>query len=131
MYLLTNDKYTSSITAYQQISKIASMKFGPTFLLKGVVILLGIAVLALCVYALPRAIGSIDFGGYDPILLGMYITAVPFIFALYQTLKLLGYIDKNIAFSELSVTALKNIKYCAITISAMYAAGMPYIFYVA
>jgi hypothetical protein len=31
----------------------------------------------------------------------------------------------------LSVRALKNIKYCAITISALYAAGMPYIFYAA
>lgn len=107
------------------------MKKGSTIFLKIVIYLLGIGVLALCVYVLPRVIGSIDVAGYDPILLGMYIPAIPFFLALYQALKLLDYIDNNQAFSALSVRALKTIKYCAIAISAMYAAGMPYIFYVA
>jgi hypothetical protein len=61
----------------------------------------------------------------------MYIPAIPFFFALFQTLKLLNYIDKNIAFSKASIRALKYIKYCGIFISVMYAAGMPYIFSVA
>jgi hypothetical protein len=43
----------------------------------------------------------------------------------------LVYIDKHQAFSELSVAALRKIKYCAVTISALYAAGMPWIFRVA
>ena len=55
----------------------------------------------------------------------MYAAAIPFYFALYQAFKLLSYIDKNKAFSELSVKALKNIKYCAITISSLYVLGMP------
>ncbi|MDQ0088644.1 hypothetical protein J2T12_002054 [Paenibacillus anaericanus] len=55
----------------------------------------------------------------------MYAAAIPFYFALYQSFKLLSYIDKNQAFSVLSVTALKNIKYCAITISTLYLLGMP------
>ncbi len=54
-----------------------------------------------------------------------------FFFALYQTLKLLGYIDKNQAFSELSVKVLKNIKYCAITISALHVSFMPLLFLIA
>ncbi|EHA30494.1 hypothetical protein BSSC8_23730 [Bacillus subtilis subsp. subtilis str. SC-8] len=58
----------------------------------------------------------------------LYVTAIPFYFALYQAFKLLSYIDKNKAFSGLSVRALKNIKYCAVTISIFYAAGMP-VFY--
>ncbi len=58
----------------------------------------------------------------------LYVTAIPFYFALYQGFKLLSYIDKNKAFSGLSVRALKNIKYCAVTISIFYAAGMP-VFY--
>ncbi len=107
------------------------MKRGSTLFLRGVVILMGGGVLALCIFVLPRIIGSIDLGGYDPILLGMYVPAIPFFFALYQTLKLLGLIDANNAFSEASVTVLKNIKYCAIAIGALYSAGMPYIFYVA
>ena len=62
-----------------------------------------------------------------PVLIGAYISAIPFFVALYQALKLLGYIDKNKAFSELSVRALKNIKYCAITISIIYAVLIPFV----
>ena len=46
-------------------------------------------------------------------------------------MKLLNYIDKNKVFSDASIKALKNIKYSAIAISLLYAAGMPYILYVA
>lgn len=59
------------------------------------------------------------------VLIDMYAAVIPFYFALYQAFKLLSYIDKNQAFSELSVKALKNIKYCAITISTLYLLGMP------
>src|SRR5699024_4313645 len=58
-----------------------------------------------------------------PILIGLYVTGIPFFLALYKALKLLTYIDKNNAFSERSVYALKYIKYCAITISVIYAIG--------
>ncbi|OIS71489.1 hypothetical protein A4A35_21120, partial [Bacillus subtilis] len=61
----------------------------------------------------------------------LYVTAIPFYFALYQAFKLLSYIDKNKAFSGLSVRALKNIKYCAVTISIFYAAGMPVFYLIA
>ena len=61
----------------------------------------------------------------------MYVSAIPFFIALYQALKLLGFIDKNIAFSELSVKALGHIKYCGVAISLLYIVGMPYIFYAA
>ncbi len=107
------------------------MKQGSTLFLKFVIGLMGLAALAFCTIVLPRVIGEINTGGYDPILLGMYITALPFFIALYQGMRLLSFIDRNIAFSESSVKALKYIKYCALTISALYAAGMPYIFYVA
>ncbi len=107
------------------------MKNGSTLFLKLVIYLMGLAVLVLCLFVLPRVIGSIDLGGYDPILIGMYLPAIPFFIALNYGLKLLSYIDKNIAFSELSVKALKYIKYCAVAISLFYIAGMPYIFHVA
>lgn len=61
----------------------------------------------------------------------LYAAAIPFYFALYQAFKLLSYIDQNKAFSELSVRALKNIKYCAITISILFAAGMPLFYLIA
>lgn len=107
------------------------MKRGSTIFLRGVVIVIGLVVLALCVFGLPYAIGSIEWGGYDPILLGLYVPAVPFFFALHQSLKLLNNIDNNQAFSQVSVNAFRNIKYCALIISGLFVAGMPYIFHVA
>lgn len=109
------------------------MKNGSTLFLRAVIIMIGAIVLAMCVLGLPLLIKS-ELGGdfdYGFIFLGMYLPAVPFFFALHQGLKLLGYIDKNEAFSSDSVKALKNIKYCSLTISGLYATGMPYIFYVA
>lgn len=107
------------------------MKQGSTLFLKSVIFLIGIAVLGFCIFGLPRVIGTISWGGYDPILIGMYITAVPFFIGIFQTLKLLNYIDQNKAFSDLSIKALKYIKYCAYIICVFYAIEMPYIFYVA
>ena len=104
------------------------MKPGSTLFLKGVVICLGITVLVLC-YLI--AINLDNVGPYRLILLGMYVPAVPFFVALYQAMRLLSLIDKGKAFSKLSIRALNIIKYCALIISALYAAGMPYIYIVA
>lgn len=107
------------------------MNRGSTIFLRGAVVFIGLVVLALCVFALPAGIRTDQVGGYRHILLGLYVPAVPFFVALYQALKLLGYIDRNQAFSDLSVRALKYIKYCALTISGLFLAGMPYVFHVA
>ncbi|WP_274364714.1 DUF2975 domain-containing protein [Paenibacillus thermotolerans] len=110
------------------------MKQGTTLFLKAAVILMGIPVLALCIFLVPEIA---DFAAelYPDtaylkylVFIDLYASAVPFYLALYQAFKLLSYIDKNRAFSELSVTALKKIKYCAIAISILHALGMP-IFY--
>jgi hypothetical protein len=109
------------------------MKKTSTLFLKAVICFLALAVLAFCIFALP-AIGksmviefpSIRYLEYS-VLIG-YLSAIPFFIALYQALKLLNLIDKNTAFSEVSVKALKNIKYCAIVISILYAAGLPFFY---
>lgn len=103
--------------------------------MKGVVIGIGLLVLAICVFGLPQLImaersAGMDFD-YGAIFLGLYAPAIPFFIALYQALRLLGYIEKDKAFSQLSVGALKYIKYCALAISGLFTAGMPYIFYIA
>ncbi|MDU0200940.1 DUF2975 domain-containing protein [Paenibacillus sp. MAH-36] len=113
------------------------MKRGTTLFLKIAVILIGIPILALCIFLVPKFgnfAGGLypDFAYMKPLVLtDMYAAAIPFYIALYQAFKLLSYIDKNQAFSELSVTALKNIKYCAITISALYLLGMPLYYLIA
>ena len=106
------------------------MRQGSTLFLKVVIYIIGLAVLALCVI-----IGGVTISGNAgmnlPILLVMGVAAIPFFIGLYQGVLLLRYIDKNTAFSEMSVKGIRNIKYCAFTISVLYAAGMPYIIYVA
>ncbi|WP_203247327.1 DUF2975 domain-containing protein [Sporosarcina beigongshangi] len=111
------------------------MKRGSTLFLKTAVILMGMPVLALCtfgVYQLANNPVNPDYAHIlYPILIGMYVSAIPFFIALYQAFKLLNYIDNNQSFSELSVTALKNIKFCAMTISGLYMIILPFVFLVA
>lgn len=117
------------------VKKANYMKRGSTAILRAVIILIGSIVMAICIFGLPRLIMSelatgADFD-YGPILLGLYVTAIPFFFALYQALQLLSFIDNNQAFSDGSVRALMFIKYCAYVISGLFTIGMPYIFYIA
>ncbi|BET54952.1 DUF2975 domain-containing protein [Bacillus subtilis] len=108
-----------------------------TIFLKIALVLIGIPILALCIFLVPKVANysaelfpNIAYIKYL-VFIYLYVTAIPFYFALYQAFKLLSYIDKNKAFSGLSVRALKNIKYCAVTISIFYAAGMPVFYLIA
>lgn len=107
------------------------IKKGPTLVLKAATVVLGLIVLALCIFALPSIWkgGSVEYPEINNVLLliviGLYATAIPFYFALWQVLKLLNFIDKDTVFSDLSLKALKNIKYCAIIIGVLYMGGVP------
>jgi hypothetical protein len=111
------------------------MKRGSTLFLRMAVFLIGTPVLALAIFGitwLPKNPANPDYAYMlYPIVIGMYVSAIPFFVALYQAFKLLSYIDKNQAFSELSVKALKNIKICAMTISGLYLVILPFVFLVA
>jgi hypothetical protein len=107
------------------------MKQGSTLFLRGVVILIGLLVLALCLFVLPIGIRESASGMYRPLLLGMYVPAIPFFLALYQGWKLLGHIDADKAFSDHSVRSLNLVKYYALSIGIMYTLGLPYIYVVA
>ena len=60
----------------------------------------------------------------DPLIIYTYIGSIPFFVALYQAFKLLGYVDGNKVFSQSSVNAVRNIKYCAITFSGFIVLGL-------
>ncbi|XRD23398.1 DUF2975 domain-containing protein [Lysinibacillus fusiformis] len=98
-----------------------NVKLSSTFFLKIVAFLIGIAVLAVCVYWLPQAAirdAKVRPGDYSiyPLLLCAYGICITFSVALFQAYKLLSYIDLNNAFSELSLKSLKVIKKCAFTV---------------
>ena len=107
-----------------------------TMFLKIAVIMLGIPVAALSVLLLPwiardAAQSSIRMAYVIyGILILMYISVVPFFAALYQGFRLLGYIDSNKAFSELSLKSIQKIRSCA-AISIIYLFAMPLFYIVA
>ncbi|EMN7730864.1 MULTISPECIES: DUF2975 domain-containing protein [Bacillus cereus group] len=114
-----------------------NLKRSSTTFLKVIIFLVGIAVLALCIFLVPE-MANFAANLYPNITLikylafiVMYGAAVPFYVALYQAFNLLQYIDENTAFSELSVKALKNIKRCAVTISGLYVLGLPLFHFIA
>ena len=107
------------------------MKQVSTLFLKIALILIGIPILALCIFLVPeigdvaaKLLPKFAFIKYLVYII-FYASALPFYFALYQAFNLLRLIDKNNAFSLLSVIALKKIKYCAITISCLHVLALP------
>lgn len=109
------------------------MNKGTTLFLKITVCLIGIVILAIGIVGLPQlatytATMFPEFAHLQyPVLIGIYVTMIPFFLALYKAFTLLQYIDYRDAFSDLSVKALKVIKYCAITISIIYVIGSAYL----
>lgn len=100
-----------------------------TLFLKLAIFLIGMIVFVLCIFWLPWVANDTTerFSEYAylklPVLIGLYVTVVPFTIALYQAFKLLNYMDNNQVFTGMSVKLLKDIKYCAITISFLYVIG--------
>ncbi len=110
------------------------MKRGTTLFLKVTIIVIGIPFIVLCFY-LPWILSDIAdywpkvaFLQY-PSLFALYGAIAAYFIALYQSFKLLTYIEKDTAFSILSVNALKNIKFCAVVIAILFILGMPMIFF--
>jgi hypothetical protein len=106
------------------------MKLIKTSLLKVSIYLLGLIVLILSIFWIPWAAREISnlypeyaFLRY-PVQIGIYLTTIPFFFALFQSNKLLVNIEKMNAFSEVAVESLKNIKHCAIAIVGLYVIGI-------
>lgn len=111
------------------------MNKGSTLFLKLAVIMIALPILALCIYGLPTIVKNSMLHPWElnrylyGIIGGMYVSAIPFFYALFQAMKLLGYIDKNNAFSFDSVQALNRIKWSGLSISAIYIILMP-LFYI-
>lgn len=106
------------------------MKQGTTAFLKLAILIIGIIVLVFCVFLLPELASKAAKENSEyaflkfPVLVGLYLTAIPFYLSLYQGLKLLLYIERKNAFSEITVTSLGHIKICAMTIIILYVIGI-------
>jgi len=96
-----------------------NFKQGSTTFLKVIVFLIGIAILVLCFFWLPVIAirePKAHPGDYSlyPLLGYAYGCCIAFSIALYQAFKLLIYIERNNALSELSLKSLKVIKKCGL-----------------
>lgn len=63
----------------------------------------------------------------DPLIIYGYIASIPFFIVLYQTFKLLNFIDASNAFSQGAVNALKNMKFASLALIGFIALGVFYI----
>ncbi|GGP17056.1 DUF2975 domain-containing protein [Oceanobacillus neutriphilus] len=105
-----------------------------TAFLKTVIYLMEIIMIVLSVILIPQIISHISDGPSTvkwiiyPVMIGVFLTTIPFYMALYQALKLLRLIDQNQTFSEEAVFTLKRIKHCALTITGIYILIMPFIY---
>jgi len=107
------------------------MKNTQTLFLKSVILLIAMTVFAGMIW-FPQTEGratNLDLISIykDPLIIYSYIASIPFFVALYNGFKLLTDIEKNKVFSQHSVKALKNIKYCAMILIAFIFAGATYI----
>ena len=108
-----------------------TLKQGSTLFLKIVIALIGIVTLTGLIW-FPQTEGraaNLDlFSIYkDPLIIYGFIASIPFFVALYHGFKLLSYVDQNQVFSEAAIKAVRNIKYCAITLSGFIVVVILYI----
>ena len=102
-----------------------------TLFLKLILLVLSLAVLTLCGFLLYQIIQSDSLGDYQPILIGVLISTIPFLYVFYQAYNLLNNIDANLSLTDSSVNSLRIIKVCSFLISSMYLIGSPFIFTIA
>lgn len=106
-----------------------NVKQGSTNFLKVFIFLAGIGVLALCIWLPEIAVKDARVHPETayfliPFLVCAYGFCIAFSVALYQAFKLLTYIEKNNAFSELSLKSLRVIKKCAFTVIFLFLFGI-------
>jgi len=105
-----------------------------TLFLRLAVSVIGLGVVALCIFLLPLIWGSayIEYPRYGyavRVTVGaMYLAAIPFYIGIYKGWRILDAIDKGRAFSMESVKALKVIAYCAGLISLIYIVIAPFFY---
>ena len=105
----------------QKINSIALSSF---------IVFIGFIVFSLCIFVLPNLSQEtaqmnpeVAFLQY-PILFGMYATAVPFFYAIYETVVMIHVTQRESIFSSRIVQGLNHIKYCAFAIIVLYVLGI-------
>lgn len=114
---------------------MAGMRKGSTVFLQAVIVLMGVGSLALLLWEPHlegRNVHATTFEIYfkDPFLAYMYTASIAFFVALYQAVKLLGYVGNGEVFSRSAVKALRTIKRCALILIGFLLGAEAYFFIV-
>ncbi len=108
------------------------MKNSSALFLQAAIVLLGIGVFALLLWE-PHIEGrnahatTSEIYFNDPFLAYVYVGSIPFFLALYRAFGLFGHVRQKGAFSQVTVDALRSIKYCAIAIIGFVPGGIVFI----
>lgn len=98
-------------------------------MLQAGILLVVFAILLLCAFWLPE---TAEYFAYDapeyaylkwPLLIGIYVTVIPFLMGAFEGLRLLSFIQNEKAFDAQTVLALKKIKSFAFIVAMLYVAG--------
>lgn len=112
------------------------MKLRLNIITRGIVYLMALAVISVCGILLPElareeAVANPNVSPAYPYLIAAWIFSLPIFVALYQTHKLLSYLDNNTAFSFQSIKALQTIKTCATIFSILIVLGAAAVIFIA
>lgn len=111
-----------------------AIKRGSTVFLRVGVSVIGLGVLALCIFLLPlmwlHAYDEWPHHGYAVrVVVGaMYLSAIPFYVGIYKGWRVLDAIDKNQGFSLRPVKSLQVVAISAATISFIYLLSLPFFY---
>lgn len=98
-------------------------------ILQAGILLVVLAILLLCIFWLPA---TAEYFAKDapeyaylkwPLLLGIYMTVIPFLLGAYEGLRLLSFIQREKAFDEETILALRRIKVYALAVAGLYVVG--------
>lgn len=110
------------------------MKLWKVNILRAFIVIISIIVLSLLIYWLPGLADSYEVMAPEfsymklPLLLGVYLTGLPFFIAIFNTFKLLKLIEKNAVFSMKSLDYLATISKCSISEILIYCLGIAYLY---
>lgn len=98
-------------------------------ILQAGILLVVFAILLLCIFWLPA---TAEYFAKDapeyaylkwPLLMGIYVTVIPFLMGSLEGLRLLSFIQREKAFDEETVLALRRIKGYALAVAGLYVMG--------
>lgn len=98
-------------------------------ILQAGILLVVLSILLLCVFWLPA---TAEYFAKDapeyaylkwPLLMGIYVTVIPFLLGSFEGLRLLSFIQREEAFEVRTVLALRRIKRYAFSVAGLYIVG--------